>query len=159
MKKIIITLVSLAILIPSTVYSQDRRALRAAEMSFNSAESDFKKGNFTEAAQKFDIVVSTIPASIDSRKYLEMRLESLIKLIDIHFYKSVNITQACEYLDTYNSTMNTVRNTGVLRPSDLLGYLKKQQEYANKEAGMCESYERVGKDMDKFRKTFEKEFE
>ncbi len=159
MKKLIITLVSLAILIPSTVFSQDRRALRAAEMSFNSAESDYKKGNHKEAAQKFDIVVTTISASIDSRKHLEMRLESLIKLIDIHFYKSVNINQACEYLDMYNSTMNTVRNSGVLRPTDLLKYLKQQQEFANKEAGMCESYERVGEDMDKFKKTFEKEFE
>jgi outer membrane protein assembly factor BamD (BamD/ComL family) len=159
MKKLMIILLSFAIVGSTQLYSQDKRALKAAEMSFNSAENDYKKGNYKEAAQKFDIVVNTIPAAIQSRKHLEMRLESIIKLIDIHFYKSVNITQACEYLDVYNNTMNVVRNSGVLKSVDLLTYLKKEQEFASKEATQCASYKRVDKDMDDFRKKFDKEME
>ena len=159
MKNLALIFLMLAIAMPGKLYSQDKRALKAAEMSFNSAESDYKKGNFNEAAQKFDIVVNSIPAAIDSRKHLEMRLESLIKLIDIRFYKSVNITQACGYLELYESTINTVRNSGVLKSTDLLKYLKQMQEYTQKEATQCAGYERVGSDMEKFRKTFDEEMD
>lgn len=159
MKKLILVILSVAIVGQSHLFSQDKRALKAAEMSYSSAESDYKNGKYEEALQKFDIVFNTIPASIQSRKHLEMRLESIIKLIDIRFYKSVNISQACEYLDAYNSTISTVKNSGILRSADLLGYLKKQQEYAKKEATQCAGYERIGKDMDKFRKKFEEEMD
>jgi outer membrane protein assembly factor BamD (BamD/ComL family) len=159
MKKLILIILSVALVGHSQLFSQDKRALRAAEMSYSSAESDFKNGKYAEALQKYDIVVNTIPASIPSRKHLEMRLESIIKLIDIRFYKSVNITQACEYLDEYNNTMSIIKNSGVLKSSDLLGYLKKEQEYAKKEATQCAGYERIGKDMDKFRKKFEEEMD
>lgn len=159
MRNLMLTLLALIILAPSSIYSQDKRAIRAAEMSFSSAEKDYKKGNYQEAAQKFDIVVNTIPAAIESRKHVEMRLDALINLIDIRFYKSVNITQACEYLGLYESTMNTIRNSGVLRSTDLLKYLKQQQEYAKKEATQCAGYERVDSDMDKFRKKFDKEMD
>jgi outer membrane protein assembly factor BamD (BamD/ComL family) len=159
MKKLILIILSVALVGHSQLFSQDKRALRAAEMSYSSAESDFKNGKYAEALQKYDIVVNTIPASIPSRKHLEMRLESIIKLIDIRFYKSVNITQACEYLDEYNNTMSIIKNSGVLKSSDLLGYLKKEQEYAKKEATQCAGYERIGKDMDKFRKKFDEEMD
>lgn len=145
--------------VSSSVNSQDKKALRAAEMSYNFAKSDYKKGDFNEAAQKFDIVVSSIPASIDSRKHLEMRLESLIKLIDIRFYKSANISQACEYLSMYDETISTARNSGVLKSVDLLKYLKQMQEYSEKEAKQCAGYERVGSDMEKFRKNFDEEMD
>jgi len=158
MKKFAIILLIGALLVPTYLLSQDRRALRAADLSYNSALRDYSKADYTEAAQKFDIVVSTIPASIDSKKHLEMRLESLIKLIDIYFYKSANFTKACEYLQQYANTVGTSRNSGVLRSTTLLKYLKQLQEYNNKEASQCESYQRIDGDMDKFKKSFEEEF-
>ena len=159
MKKFALILMLSTFLVPTYLLSQDRRALRAADLSYNIALRDYSKANYTEAAQKFDIVVSTIPASLESRKHLEMRLESLIKLIDIYFYRSANFSKACDYLQQYTNTVAISRNSGVLRSSTLLKYLKQQQEYNNKEASQCESYQRIDGDMDNFRKTFEKEFD
>jgi hypothetical protein len=144
--------------LPNTGYSQDKRALKAAELSFDEAETDYKKGKNSDAAQKYTIVVNSIPATVDSKKHLEMRLESLIKLVDIYFYKHINFQQACENLDLYISTMNTIRNSGVLKGSSLVEYLKKEQAFANKEVKQCEAYKSVGGDMNKFRQIFEKEF-
>lgn len=160
MKQLTLILISLMLISTSEIFSQDKRVLKAAELSFSSAEKDYKKDKFLEAAEKFTIVVNSIPAATDSRKHLELRLDALINLVDIYFYKYVNITQACEFLGEYNSTMNTIKNTGVLKSVDLLKYLKKEQEYANKELKQCEGYERIGGDMDKFRnKTFDKVFD
>ncbi len=160
MKQFTLILISLMLIYTSEIFSQDKRALKAAELSFTSAERDYKKGEYLEAAQKFTIVVNSIPAAIDSRKHLEMRLDALIKLVDIYFYKYVGIKQACEFLEEYKVTVNTMKNSGVLKGSDLLKYLKQEQEYANKEAKQCDGYERIGGDMDKFRsKTFDKVFE
>ncbi|NHB69978.1 hypothetical protein [Perlabentimonas gracilis] len=159
MRNLMLALLSLALLLPVNTQAQDKRALRAADLSFSAAENDYKKSNYKEAAQKYTIVVNTVPASVDSRKHLEMRLDALIKLVDIYFYKSVNIQQACEYVNEYSNTMNAVKNSGVLRSTTLMKYLKQEQDFANKEAKQCEGYERVGSDMDKFRKNaFEKEF-
>ncbi len=94
-------------------HAQDNRALRAARMSFNDAETNYNRGNYQEAAREFTIVVNTIPTGIDSRRHLQRRLESLIYLVDIHFYKHVNIDQACEYLNMYYREMNLIRNDGI----------------------------------------------
>ncbi|HCY00224.1 MAG TPA: hypothetical protein DG754_08815, partial [Bacteroidales bacterium] len=122
MKQFALILMLSTFLVPTYLLSQDRRALRAADLSYNIALRDYSKANYTEAAQKFDIVVSTIPASLESRKHLEIRLESLIKLIDIYFYKSPNFSKACEYLQQYTNTVSTSRNSGVLRSATLLKY-------------------------------------
>lgn len=160
MKHLSLILITFFIVATATdVLSQDKKALKAAEMSYKVANNDFKKGDFNEAAQKFDFVVTTIPANIDSRKHLELRLESLIQLIDIRFYKSADISKACEYLGMYDETINTARNSGTLKSTDLLKYFKKMQEYSEKEVGQCAGYERVGTDMEKFRKKFDKEFD
>lgn len=153
-------LVSMVLLLPLDTFSQDKRALKAADIAFKSAEKDYKNENYKEAAEKFTIVVNTIPSAIDSRKYLETRLDALIKLVDIYFYRYVNFTEACEFLSDYNATVSSANNSGTLKGSTLFKYLKQQQDYANKEVKQCESYERVGGDMDKFRsKTFDKVFE
>lgn len=160
MKQFTLILISLMLFFTSEIFSQDKRALKAAELSFTSAERDYKKGEYLEAAQKYTIVVNSIPAAIDSRKHLELRLEALIKLVDIYFYKYVGIKQACEFLEEYKVTVNTMKNSGVLKGADLLKFLKQEQDYANKEAKQCDGYERIGGDMDKFRsKTFDKVFE
>ncbi|MFO8020951.1 MAG: hypothetical protein R6U65_00690 [Perlabentimonas sp.] len=158
MKRLILLLIASALVVSSTVFSQDRSTLRAASLAFNSAERDYNKGDYKEAAQKFDMVVNAVPATCDSRKHLEMRLESLINLVDIYFNKSVNIRQACEYMHTYQSTMNTVSNSGVLRARSLMKFAKQSQDYANNHASKCESYERIGGDKKKFEKSFEDEF-
>lgn len=153
-------LISLVLFAPAEAISQDKRALKAADLSFSAAERDYRKGNYLEAAQKYTIVVNTVPPTVDSRKHLELRLDALIQLIDIYFYKSVNLEQACQYVNEYSNTMNTIVNAGVLRGTKLMKYLKQQQDFANKEAKQCESYQRIGGDMDKFRKkSFDKEFE
>lgn len=160
MKNLMLFLISLVLLLPLDTFSQDKRAIKAAELGFKSAEKDYKNENYKEAAEKYTIVVNAIPVAINSRKHLEIRLDALIKLVDIYFYRYVNISQACGFLTDYNSTISASKNSGILRSSSLLGYLKQQQDYANKEVKQCEGYERVGEDMDKFRsKTFEKVFE
>ncbi len=154
-----LALIIVCISAPINLFSQDKRALKAAEMSYEDALNQYKKGKFKDAAQNFDIVVSSIPASAPSRKHVEMRLESLMSLVEIYLYKTVNITQACEYLDAYFSTISTIKNSGVLKAADLQNYLKKEQEYKAKEAKQCKSYDGVSSDKDKFqKKSFESEF-
>jgi outer membrane protein assembly factor BamD (BamD/ComL family) len=158
MKKSMTILLAACLLLPLNLFSQDKRAIKAAELSYSSAEDNFKKGNFQNAAQKYEIVVSTFPEGIESRKHLIMRLESLIMLVDIYFYKYINFTEACKYTDLYFSTMNTIRNSGVLKGRELYNYLEKEKEF-DQHKTKCEGYENVSGDMDKFRKTFDKEFQ
>jgi len=156
MKKVMIIFLATFLVVPVKLYTQDKRAIRAAELSYSAAENDLKKGNFQDAVQKFEIVVNTIPEGIDSRKHLVMRLESLINLIDIYFYKSVNIQEACKNLNLYYSNMNKIRNSGILKGRDLLQYLEQEKEFS-KHQSKCESYDQIGSDMDKFRKKFDEE--
>lgn len=158
MKRATVILLALCLLTPSTLFSQDKRSLKAAELSYNAAEKDLKKGNYQDAASKFEIVVSSIPEGINTRKYLIMRLESLIKLVDIYFYKSVNVEKACQNLNLYFSNIAKVRNAGVLSTKELFSYLEQEKEFS-KEKSQCESYQRVGSDMEKFRKDFDKKLE
>ncbi|HNS29108.1 MAG TPA: hypothetical protein PKL52_01120 [Tenuifilaceae bacterium] len=158
MKRAAVILLALCLLSPSTLFSQDKRSLKAAELSYNAAEKDLKKGNYQDAANKFEIVVSSIPEGIDSRKYIVIRLESLIKLVDIYFYKSVNFEKACQNLNLYFSNISKVRNAGVLSTKELFNYLEQEKEFS-KEKSQCESYQRVGSDMEKFRKDFDKKIE
>ena len=158
MKRYLFVLIAFSIVFSTTSFSQDRSTLRAASMAFSAAERDYSNGDYRDAAQKFDMVVNSIPATSDSRRHLEMRLESLINLVDIYFYKSVNIRQACEYMQEYQNTMSTVSNSGVLRATGLMKYAQQAQDYANNHASKCEGYESVGRDMNRFRKTFEEEF-
>jgi hypothetical protein len=156
MKKVMIILVAICLIAPMKLFSQDKRAIKAAELSFSAAENDTKKSNFQEAAQKFEIVVSSIPEGVDSRKHLVMRLESLINLVDIYFYKTVNIEKACLNMNLYFANMNKIRNSGILKGKELLNYLEQEKEFS-KQQSQCESYNRIGSDMEKFRKKFDEE--
>ncbi|TVQ16307.1 MAG: hypothetical protein EA361_04330 [Bacteroidetes bacterium] len=159
MKKLIALSILLSLSLSLDLYSQDSRALRAARMSFSSAERNFKNSSFEEAAREYAIVINTIPASTDSRKHLEMRLESLIKLVDIHFYHHVNVSKACEYVQQYSTNMNVVRNQGTLRASTLLTYQRVEQEFASEHEPKCRAYKGIDSDMDRFKQKFEEEFE
>ncbi len=157
MKKSFSLLMISLFIIPVMVYSQDGRALRASRNSFSSAQDNYNKGNYQQAIREYKIVVNTVPANIDSRRDLTNRLESLIDLIDIYFYKHVNISKACEYVHIYNRDMNTIRGSGVLRAYRLLEFQKKEQEYVDKYMPKCKTYEHIDDDMDKFRRKFDEE--
>ncbi len=159
MKKTILLLMLSLFIMPEMVYSQDGRVLRAARRSFNSAQDNYKNGQYKQAIREYKIVINNVPANIDSRRDLTNRLESLIDIIDIYFYRSVDISKACEYMQVYKRDMNTIRNAGVLRTSQLLEFQKKEQEYAADYMPKCESYERIDDDMDKFRQKFDEEME
>jgi hypothetical protein len=154
---LIITIVFMAISIQG--FTQDSRAIRAARASFASAENHYKRNNFEFAAREYEIVISTIPASVDSRKNLEMRLESLIKLVEIYFHKRVDITLACENLQLYYQNMNRIRNSGILRASDLLNYQRKEKEFEADYSPKCQNYEDIHDNMENFKKKFDEEFE
>lgn len=159
MKKLIVLSILLSLSFSFDVFAQDSRALRAARMSFNSAEKNFKNEKFEEAAREYEIVVNTVPATTDSRRYLEMRLESIIKLVDIYFYHQVNISKACKTVQLYSDNMNRVRNQGTLRASALLKYQRIEQEFTAEHAPKCRSYEGIDSDMDRFKQKFEEEFD
>lgn len=159
MKKITYLLVASILLMPLWIEAQDKRSLAAAEISFKSAQKEYAKKQYKEASQHFDIVVNLIPSSADKSKHIEMRLESLIALIDIHFYKAPNFTNACGYLQDYANTIDACQKSGVLKSAKLLKYLKQLQEYNAKEANQCDSYQRIGSDMDAFRNTFNEVFD
>lgn len=154
------TLLFITILIVSiSLQAQDSRALRAAKASFESAEKNYKRGNYEQAAREFEIVINTIPASSDSRKNLKMRLESLIALVDIYFYKYVSIDKACNYLDMYRNNIKQVRNQGTLRASELLTYQRKEKEFEAEDAPNCRNYREIDLNMEEFEKKFDEEFE
>lgn len=159
MKKAAVLSVIMMLLIVSEGIAQDSRALRAARMSFNSAERNYNRGNYQEAAREFEIVINTIPANTDSRRHLEMRLESLIAMVDIYFYRFINITNACQYMNMFFDNMNTIRNSGMLRASSLRDFQRKEQEFRSEHATKCDSYQNIERDMEEFRKRFEEEFD
>jgi hypothetical protein len=159
MKKIIVITVTILLGFAFQSQSQDSRSLRAARASFNAAENNYKKDNFQQAARDYEIVINTIPEDIDSRRYLEIRLESLIKLIDINFHRHISLNQACEYLQMYYSNINAIRFEGVLRSSDLLNYQRIEKDFEAQHSSKCQSFRNLDRDMDEFKKKFEEEFE
>ena len=99
-------------------------------------------------------VLSNIPEGVEVRKYTEMRLDAIINLIDIYFYKSVNLDRACQLLDSYSTTLLKAKSKGVLKGKDLLNYQKREQEYSEKRSS-CEGRET----LDERKKVFEKVFD
>ena len=158
MKKLILLLMISFLAVPEMIYSQNSSVLRASRRSFSAAQNNYKDGNYEQAIREYKIVINTIPANIDSRGDLTNRLESLIDIIDIYFSKYVNITKACEYVEIYKQDMNVVRTSGVLRTGQMLEFQQKEQEYISDYMPKCESYEKSGDDMDRFRRDFDEEF-
>ncbi len=157
MKKILIFITIFIVSI--SLQAQNSRALRAAKASFESAEKNYKRGDFQQAAREFEIVINTIPSTTDSRKNLKMRLESLIALVDIYFYKYVSIDKACSYLDMYSDNINRIRNQETLRASELLTYQRKEKEFEAEDAPNCRNYREIDLNMEEFKKKFDAEFE
>jgi hypothetical protein len=158
MKKILMICLMLIITL-ANLYSQDSRSLRAAQMSFRAAENKFRQGKYNEAAIDYEIVLQTISADHTSRKYLEMRMESLVRVIDIYFNRANDISKACDHLDHYFATMDHIRRTGILKASDLLEYQRLEKRYDKEYFPKCEAYKNLDHDMERFREKFEQEFE
>ena len=156
MKSILVGLLAIATILPIASFAQTKKSVRAAELAFSNGERKLRKGEYKESAQSFEIVVNNIPAGIEKSKYTEMRLDAIINLIDIYFYKSVNLDRACELLDSYSTTLLKAKSKGVLKGRDLLNYQKREQEYAEKRSS-CEGRETLDKRKEEFEKVFEEE--
>ncbi len=160
MKTLVASLLMSVLLMPMGIQAQNKKSLKTAEYSYKMAVQNYKKEHYTEAAQQFNIVADIIPFSSSSKSYVEMRLESLIKLVDIHFYRSPNFTLSCNYLQEYSRTVDHAQRNGVLSKSLLYKYLKQLKEFEAKEAKQCDSYQRIDVDMDSFRdNVFDKVFD
>lgn len=155
MKKAIATIIVFFIALPLFVNAQDRSVLRAARMSFNAAEKNHKAGNYRKAAQEYTIVLNAIPVSIESRRHLEMRLQSVIGLVDIYYYRTTNFEKACKYIHMYLRDMKVVTAGEVLRASDRLEYLRKEQDYINNYLTKCDSYQKLDREAEKFKNHFD----
>jgi hypothetical protein len=158
MKKLIFIIFAL-LTCNSGLQAQDQRALRAARMSFNDAENNYNKGRYSEAALDYEIVLQNIPVNTPVRKNLEMRLESLSKLIDIHYNRNASMDKACENLSLFFEDMSEVRFAGILKPAELLTYQRREKQYEIAYLPKCNTYYNLDYDMDEFRKKFEKQFE
>lgn len=159
MNKYVIFIILFLFCFSMKLKGQDNGALRVARTSFSSAERNYDNGHYNNALQEFIIVVNSIPVHTDSRRHLEMRMESLIYIIDICFYKHVNIERGCEYLELFLNDMNGIRNSEVLRASQRLELLRKEQEYRADYISRCESYHKSDDNIDKFRQLFDEEFD
>lgn len=126
-------------------------------MSFRSAERHFSNEDYRQASQEYLIVVNLIPADTDSRRDLNNRLESLIRLTDIYLNRSVEFARGCEYLNQYLEDMPVVRASGVLRASELVDFARKEQEYIEKKSSVCERFEQSEPDIERMRKELEQE--
>ena len=157
MRKLTISLVALTFLTSASLFSQERDALRASRMSFRSAERHFSNGDYRQASQEYLVVVNLVPADTDSRRDLNNRLESLIRLTDIYLNRSVEFEKGCEYLNQYLEDMPVVRGSGVLRASELLDFTRKEQEFIGKRTSVCEKYEKSEPDIERMRKELEQE--
>jgi len=154
MKRILPLTLALGLLLPVALYSQDKQALRAAELSFNSAERSYRKDEYKDAANSYEIVLESISSRTDSRKHITMKLDANIKLIDIYFNKSVNLKRACELIDEYEELLGVIRHTGVLRGRDLVQYLDQEKEH-----GKLKSRCGIYRSMDDDKKAFDRKFD
>lgn len=159
MKRIATISAIILLITTSMVNAQHASVARAARSSFASASDSYKKGRYSEAARDFEIVITSIPAETDSRRNLEMRLESLVKLLDIYYARTTNLTMACQTLQMFYDTMYEVRNKGILRSNDLLAYQRRELDFDVEYAPKCENFKNLDRDMIEFKKKFDEEFE
>ncbi len=158
MKTCLIFITLLLFCISFKICGQDNGALRVARTSFSSAERNYNNSRYQDALQEFIIVVNTIPVDIDSRRHLEKRMEALNYIIEISFYKYINIERGCEYLELFLNNMDLIRNSDILRPSQRLDLLRQEQEYRADYFPRCENYRKSEDNIDKFRQLFDEEF-
>ena len=158
MKKNLILLVVLLVIGASYSVAQDARLLKAADKSFSDGEKDYKKKRYNEAVPSLEIVVENINVRDVSRKYLIMRFEANLMLIDIYFEKLNNLRAGCVALNSFIDDINAIKSSGIFKAKDIYKYLELEKEYSTY-ITQCESFESIEKDKSDFEKIFDEEFE
>lgn len=157
MKTNLILIIAIAFLSATTVNAQDSRLLKASDKSFDNGEQNYSKKRWTEASESLEIVVENIPVSVDSRKYLIMRFEANVMLIDIYFNRTNNLPAGCKSLNAFLDDINYVKKLGVFRAKDIFKYLELEKEYAQLKV-KCDSFGAINSDKKAFEKKFDEEF-
>ncbi len=157
MKKNLFLIVLVSVVFSGGLFAQSKALLKAADKSFDAAEKSYKRYYFDEAAESYEIVMNNIPISVDSRKYLVMRIESNIKLIDIYFNHSENLQKACVYVDRYYKDMNSIKNSPYLKSKDIFRYLELQKDF-EKYQRKCHNFRGIDSDKKEFENKFDEEF-
>lgn len=158
MKKNLILLTVFTLILSGGLLAQNKALLKAADKSYVAGEKSFRKDRYKEAADSYEIVMKNIPISVDSRKYLLMRIESNIQLIDIYFNRAENLRKACIYVDRYYKDMNKIKNSPLLKSKDIFRFLELQKDY-EKYQRQCHNFEGINSDKKEFEKKFDEEFE
>ncbi len=158
MKKNLILLVIISFSLTTYITAQDSRLLRAADKSYEEGKQAYNRERFDEAAASLEIVIENISVQTDSRKYLLMRFEANVMLIDVYFKQLNNLPSGCRCLNSFFDDLNKVKSSGVLKAKDLFKYLELEKEY-DQYRRQCENFESIDSKKTDFEKVFDEEFE
>lgn len=157
MKNLLVVLLLMAFLIPLSLKSQNRHTLRAANRSLSDAESDYRRGNYADAAENYELFLSLVPVSVESARQISRRLDATAALVDIYLNHITDFEKACQNIKLFNSDIEYVMNNEEFRGRQLHNYLQLQNEI-NQNRWKCDSYDSIDSDKDKFERVFEEEF-
>ena len=158
MKKILILILSLMLGIAFFSNAQDSRLLKAADKAFDDGEKEYSKKHYSEAAASLEIVVENIPITTDSRKYLIMRFEAHIMLVDIYFNQLNNLPSACRAINSFLDDLDTIKQSGIFKAKEIYNYLDLEKQYTDNKR-KCDNYESINDSKKDFEKIFDEEFE
>ena len=157
MKKNLILLAILMFLGTSYSIAQDARLLKAADKSYSDGEKDYNKKRYDEAVPNLEIVVENIDVRDVSRKYLIMRFEANVMLIDIYFNKLNNLRDGCVALTNFVDDINAIKSSGIFKAKDIYKYLELEKDYATY-ITQCENFQSIDEYKTDFEKIFDEEF-
>lgn len=157
MRNILTVISFLFVFISSDMFAQDSNILKAAEKSYKTGLSEYKKKKYSEASKSLIVVVENIPSDVDSRKYQLMRLEAASKLVEIHFNNDVQIRKACDYLYVFISDLNSMKKRDKLKSNDLYKYLEMEKNYSEY-VKTCGGFKTVEIDKQNLEDVFNEEF-
>jgi len=158
MEKKTFLVVVLAVLTTLCVPAQNTRLLKAADDSYDNGEKEYNRGHYSEAAPDLEIAVENISITTDSRKYVTMRFEANIMLIDIYFNHLNNLPAACRCLNCFLDDLSRIKNSGILKVKDLLKYLDLEKDYSDR-IRQCNNFETIDDKKSEFEENiFNEEF-
>ncbi len=158
MKKNLLLLIFAGLFFTTYASAQDSRLLKAADKSYEDGENDYNKKRYKEAAESLEIVVENIPVNTDSRKYLLMRFEANVMLIDIYFKQLNNLPSGCRCLNSFFDDLAKIKSSGIFRAKDIYKYLELEKDY-DQYRRQCENFESIDDKKTDFEKVFDEEFE
>lgn len=158
MKKNLLLLIFAGLFFTTYVSAQDSRLLKAADKSYEDGENDYNKKRYKEAAESLEIVVENISVNTDSRKYLLMRFEANVMLIDIYFKQLNNLPSGCRCLNSFFDDLAKIKSSGIFKAKDIYKYLELEKDY-DQYRRQCENFESIDDKKTDFEKVFDEEFE